>query len=183
MILDRLRCYIFSAGCLEQVLLAVGDLQIAVGAQLPDVSRIEPAVNDRFRRLFLHLVIALHDVRPADQDFPILGNLDLHVLDDLPRGAETDAIPLGAGNDWRGLGQPVGFANRNSDSVEKLRQVLGQRCGAGDEVANPAAEPASQFRKNQPVGESVARPQTDRQRSPLQAVRGRLLAHLQRPVK
>src|SRR5207302_4872637 len=67
-VLDRSGCDIFSSGGLEQVLLAVRDLEIAVRVELTDVARFQPSVGERLPRLLRILVVAGENVVAANQE-------------------------------------------------------------------------------------------------------------------
>ena len=54
-------------------------LQVALVVELADVAGVEPAVGvDRLGGLLGHVPVALHDLRAADQDLAVLGELQLH---------------------------------------------------------------------------------------------------------
>ena len=90
---DRLRRHFLPAGGHDQVLLTIGDLEEAVGVQLPDVTGVEPAVRiDRLAGRLRLVEVPLHDVRAAHQDLPIRGDLDLDPGDGPAHGAEAERV-------------------------------------------------------------------------------------------
>ncbi len=70
-ILDRLWRNELSARGLDQVLLAIGNREVAVFIQMADIARLEPVVFKRGRSLLRHVPIALENRRPADQHLSI----------------------------------------------------------------------------------------------------------------
>ena len=52
----------------DHVLLAVGDVEVAVGVEVADVAGVQPAVDDRLRGLVRRLVVALHHEVAAHAD-------------------------------------------------------------------------------------------------------------------
>ncbi len=84
LVFDGLRSDEFSARGLQQLLLAVGNVEKPIVVEVSDVSGLEPAIilkglgcGDRL------LPIALKDGRPADEQFPIGCNFALQVGQDL----------------------------------------------------------------------------------------------------
>ena len=61
----------------DDVLLAAGDLEVAVLVELAEVAGVQPAVLDRAERRVVVLVVALEDVRAPDQDLAVVGDPDL----------------------------------------------------------------------------------------------------------
>ena len=77
----------------DQILLAVGDGKIAVGVEVTHVARVEPAVLfDRFGRRLGIPPVALHHVRPADQDFAVRGDLDFDAGNRRAHGADAVVV-------------------------------------------------------------------------------------------
>ena len=122
LVLDRLGGDELTARRLEQVLFAVGDLEIAVGVDFADVAGVQPTVDQgRCGRLGV-LIVALHDVGPADQDLTVVGDLDLDVANDLTDGAEAGLSRLVDGDDGRGLGEAVGFVDSEARRRRRTRR-------------------------------------------------------------
>ena len=61
----------------DDVLLAAGDRDEAVGVDRAEVAGVQPAVVDRAERRVVVLVVAAEDVRAADQQLAVVGDLDL----------------------------------------------------------------------------------------------------------
>ncbi len=83
-VLDRRRRHVLAVGVDDQLLLAVGDPQEALGVDLADVAGVEPPLGvDHLRRLLLHVPVALHDVGALGEDLAVLGDPHLHPGDRL----------------------------------------------------------------------------------------------------
>ena len=79
--------------------------------------------------------------RPADQDLAVVGDPHLGAGQRQPDRAELAVVrPVDEAAAPR-LGQPVAFEDQHARRVEELGDVLVERRRAGDEVADPAAEP------------------------------------------
>src|SRR4029450_3403542 len=87
--LNLLGSDVFAARGLDQVLLAVSNAQIALLIQLTDVPCCEPAVLERLRRGLRHVVITAHHSWTLDQNFAVVGDLNLSSWHRRPNGAET----------------------------------------------------------------------------------------------
>src|SRR5436190_23178646 len=77
-------CDVLAARGDDDVLLAAGDLHVALGIDLADVAGVKPPVDQGLRRRLGVLVVALEDVRAADEDFAVVGDLDLAAWEGLP---------------------------------------------------------------------------------------------------
>src|SRR4051812_15336277 len=125
----------------DHVLLAVADVEIAVGVDLADVAGIEPAVAQRLGGLLRPVAIALHDLRPARADFAELDDLDLGL-----RHRDADRARLGnticriEGEHRTGFGLPITLIDRSPHGVapalERLRRQRG-RAGVARMYARP----------------------------------------------
>jgi len=143
-VFDLLGSNVLALGKLEDVLLAVDDLERAVGLDLADIARVEPAVGvNGLARLLRLLVVALADRRAANADLTAgvglvlcsvvhLGHI--HELElDARQGATNVAGRVIAGDsdaDGRtGLGLTVAFvdlaAKGNAKQVEHLGRDRG----------------------------------------------------------
>src|SRR5439155_25995343 len=113
---------VLSARGLDEVLLAIGDLQVAFGIDLPDVPRVQPAVGvDRLARGIGLVVIAPHDVRPPGQDLAVRGDLDLYAGDAFPHRPEHGAVGGVEGQHRGRLGEAVPFDDRQAGAIEDAR--------------------------------------------------------------
>src|SRR5258708_2520518 len=73
----------------DHVLLAVDDIEVAVGVHAADVAGVQPAVANRLGGDVRHPVVALHDIGATNADFAELANRNLTVVlvEDLDREA------------------------------------------------------------------------------------------------
>jgi hypothetical protein len=80
-VLHLVRGHVLALLQLEDVLFAVDDAEGGtLGDELGDVSSAQPTVrSDGFPSQFVHLVIALEDLRPANQDFSSWSRLSVLV--------------------------------------------------------------------------------------------------------
>ena len=150
-IFDGLGRDIFTAGGYDKVLLAIGDFQIPIRIQFPSIARMKPASTKRLCRFTLHLVIARHDVRAANQNFTVIGNLHLHVAHRPPYSADARGAGTVERNDWGGFRQTVSFEDGQAHRVEKLCDFLLQRCAARYEKTKPPAKPLPDLLKNRTI--------------------------------
>jgi hypothetical protein len=128
----------------DQVLLAVHDVEIALGVDPAHVAAVEPAVADRLGGGLGPLPVALHHVRPLDHDLAHIARRDLEIRvvhDAHPHPADRRAdraglaLPVGVveRGDRRGLRQPVPLEHRDAERLLETAQHLdGQGRAAGD---------------------------------------------------
>src|SRR6202158_2888553 len=125
-VFDGLRRDKFSCRRLDQVFLAVGDEEIVVFVHASIIAGAKPAVfAENFAGGFGIFIVALHDARTLDEDFSILGGADLDVGDRVS-GTVRAVFGVVAGNNRRSCRQTVALIDGNSDSPEKLREILGK---------------------------------------------------------
>src|SRR5262249_27294001 len=186
-VLDRLRRDVFAQAGLDQVFLAVGNADVAVGVDRPDVAGVKPdavraPLQDPFG-LLGHLVIALHDVIALNQQLPVFGGADFDPGNRLADRA--DAVRLGAveRDHWRGFGQPVALQDRDAGPGEDVGQIGRQSRAARNEEAQPSADGRAPFREDQPVERLQFEREPDRNSLPLVPDRGHLAPDLQGAVK
>src|SRR5690606_26017926 len=177
------RGHVLAAGGLDQLLLAVGDGEAAFLVQLADVAGVEPAVLQRLRRLLGQVVVAAHDAAPADEDLAVVGDADLRARQRLADRAELHVRRAVEEAARRGLGEAVALQDREPGAVEELGDLAGQRRGAGDEVADPAAEAGAELAEHQLVGDRVLDLGGQRDRGAGLARPGHPDAGLARPVE
>src|SRR3546814_13975058 len=79
--LDALRRDVVAAGIDDDVLLPVGNSDVALRVDLADVAGAQPAVDDRARRRLRIGPVASHDQLAASHDFAILGATHLHACE------------------------------------------------------------------------------------------------------
>src|SRR6195256_4388757 len=110
---------VLPTGGLEQVLLAIGDLQVTAFVQLADVPSFQPAVDKGLRRRLGILEIALEDVVAFDQDLAIRGDLYLDPGQGKRHGSEMRGPWAVERGGRRGLRQAVALKDLDSKSVEE----------------------------------------------------------------
>src|SRR6267154_4387656 len=146
-ILNGLRRDKLSRGCLEQILLAVGHVEIAFSIQAPDVAGGKPAIRRnhgaRVRRL---LVIAFHDAWAMHKNLAVLRNTHAHVLDGLPYGAYSVGARIIRAHDRRSLRQAVSLIDRHAHGPEKFSKFGGKWSAARNECPEAATNPVADFR-------------------------------------
>ena len=128
-------------------------------------------------------MVAVHHARALDQDLVVVAELDLAAGEHRADGAElvlVGVVDEGAG---RGLGEPVALEDQDAGGVEPLGDVLVEGRGAGDEEADPAAEPVADLAEHQPVEQRVLDLQRQRDRLALGLEPVDLEADLERLVE
>ena len=77
--------------------------RIAIVIESAQVAGVQPAVANRRRRVLRPVPIAVHDVRPAGQDFAIVGDANFDAgnrpADRADRGSRRDATMVMTGDD------------------------------------------------------------------------------------
>ena len=79
----------FSAGSFDEIFLAVGDRQVAVGIDVADVPSLEPAVYQSGFRFFRTVPVAFENRGPAHQNFAVFGNADFNVGQSFADGSDA----------------------------------------------------------------------------------------------
>src|SRR5438876_1126271 len=87
--LHRPRRHVLSARGLEQVLLAIGDLQVAVLVELADIAGLEPAIHQVLVSRPGILVVTGKDIAAFHQDLPIVRDPNLDTRKRQPNGSEA----------------------------------------------------------------------------------------------
>ena len=143
-------------GGLDQVLLAVGDPQVAALVDLAHVTRRQPAVGvEDLVGLVGQAVVAAHDAGPAHQDLAVGRDPHLGAGDRRPDPPEDRVLEPHDAGSGAGLGQPVALEDHHPGSVEPVRDVRGQGRAAGDQEPDPSAQPVADLRQDQAVGQDV----------------------------
>ena len=75
---DRLRRDLLPAGGDEQILLSIGNRQVAFRIDVPDVAGVEPSVLQHIGGRLRLVEVAAHDVRAAGQDLAVVRDPQLH---------------------------------------------------------------------------------------------------------
>ena len=125
----------------EDILLAIGDHQMAILVEMADVASVEPAVLQRFVALGVVHPVTVHHQFAAHEDLAIAG--DLH-LDLVERRADRVHLQLGAravaADDRAGFGLAIALQDRDADGGEKDADFRIQRGTAGHHRPQPATE-------------------------------------------
>src|SRR5687767_4426176 len=150
----------------DHVLVAIADLDIAVGVHHSGIARPEPAAAQGFRRGFGIVPVAFHyDVAAGDdlaQRSPIAWYVPIHRVDDpqltgrdqldaLPRLCRRELArgelrilrpPLADGDERRGLGETVNVRDLPAELAVDALYCRGGRRRAGRDHAKPAGQTA-----------------------------------------
>src|SRR5205085_3445667 len=156
--LQDLRGDVLAARSLKQLLLAVGDAQVALRVERAHVAGLEPAVGGEGRgRLLRLVVVAEHDVRAARLYLAVGRCTDFDVAYRPPHGA--DAVVFGAvgRDDGRSLRQPVALHDGQPRAVEDEAEFFGQSRAAGGEDAYATAHALAPLREDEARGEPLLR--------------------------
>src|SRR5581483_6274577 len=137
--LDRLRRDFFPVRQDENVLLAVGDLEVAVRRQFADVARMEPTLGIYSFCGRVRLVpVAFHTTGAAHQDLAVLRELEFDAGQQ--RADRADALLAGpVDGDNAGFGEAVAFQQVYADAEEEGRGHRVEWRAAGDEIAQASA--------------------------------------------
>src|SRR5262249_8831799 len=150
----------------------------------PDVAGVEPAAAlEYFRGGFRLLEVPLGDVRPAEDDLAVGGDLHLDTLERLADRAELEAVrPVERAHGAR-LGEPVALEDHDARGMEELRDVARERCAAGDGPLQTSAEPGMELREDERVGDLALELEERRHRLAALLVAAHLAPDAQRPVE
>src|SRR5271170_4726408 len=183
-IFDRRRRDEFPSGGLQQFLLAVGDDQITVCVELPDVAGAKPTVvRQYFARLGGLAVVPLHYVRAFHQNLAIFRDAHLHVRDRTPHRADLVRGGQVRSNYRRGFRQAVALKHAHIQRPEEFREFRREGRTSGTEGANSSAQARANFRKDQPVRDSPPQLQAAGRFLPVSAPGHRFLRHAQGPIE
>ncbi len=142
----------------QQLLAAVRHAQEAVVVDLADVARVEPALG--VQGLLARgrvAVVALEDVRAADQDLAVVRDPQLRSRDRIPGPAEAVALGEGQRRGPRALAHAEELHDRQAQALEEVERLLGDRGRGDDEHAGLVeAEPRADLREDELVGDPVA---------------------------
>ncbi len=128
----------------EHVLLAVGDVEVAVGLAVSDVPGEQPAIADRLGGLLRFVPVTEHDITAADANFTdfaigedgagIVLDADLDVGDCDADGASLPGTADGVkGDDGTGFAEAVTFDERDFEGFSELaKDLTGQGGGTTD---------------------------------------------------
>src|SRR5262249_7905730 len=119
-VFDVLRGDILTAGGDDEVLLTVGDDQTAGVVESAEVGRMVPAVGQRLAGGDRVFEIAFKYVAAPDENFPVVGQPDLHTGNRNAHGAKAETLQPIDGRGRGGFGRPVAFQYHQAHVVEKL---------------------------------------------------------------
>ncbi|MNX71346.1 hypothetical protein D3C86_1026580 [compost metagenome] len=152
--LDGLRRDVLAVRHHQDLLLAIGDGQVAVVAQGAHVAGAQPAVGgDGLAGGLFVVEVAEHDVGAAGQDLAVLGDLDLDVGEGLAHRADPGAAGPVHGDDRRGLGEAIALEHRDAEDLEEHAHLARQSGAARDAAAQAAAGALAHLREDELVGE------------------------------
>jgi hypothetical protein len=156
LVLEVLGRDVLAAGGDDDVLLAVGDHEVAVLVDVADVAGVDEAllVERRPRRLFVVVVAGEDGVRP-DEDLAVLGEPQLHAGERPPDRSELERARPVDRCGRRHLREPVALEHEDVDRVEELGDLAGERRAARVRDPEPAAEPLLHLRVDEAVGEAM----------------------------
>ena len=123
-----------------------------------DVAGVQPAVAQRLGAQFRLLPVAVHQQRPAHQNFAVVGDPDLDVLQRRADRAELDAAAAIAADDRRGLGLAVALQQPEAEGGEEDADFVVERRAARDQRLQPAAEAGADLVAHQPIDDPVDEP-------------------------
>src|SRR5512133_2663909 len=153
-IFDRLWRDEFSAGGLDQILLAIGDDKESVRIDGSHIASLEPITLESILRLLRHIPVAGEDRRSLHEYFSVLGDLEVHVRKDSSYRTEFVCRRIIQGDYRRCLSQAVAFVNSDSYHCIPLAELSAQGRAAGDEGLYASTHASRYLREHQLVGES-----------------------------
>ncbi len=156
--LDPLRRNVVAAGIDDDVFLPVGDHQIAVFVEMPDIASMQPAILDGFRGPLRLVPVSLHHEFTADQDFAVPGDPD---LDPLQRRTDRGDLVLRIRvtvRYRRAFGLTEALQDGQAKRLEKHPDIIVQRRATGHERFQPTAEPVLDLAADQLVEQQIGQP-------------------------
>ncbi len=128
MAFDGLRRDVLSSGTHKQVLLPVGNHQVAFRIEPSDVTCMQPAILiDHFPGSLGILVVAKHNVRTLCENFAIGRDFEFNARNWFPHRSEPVVIKAVCGKNRRSFRQSVSFDNRDADRLKEFPEVLRKR--------------------------------------------------------
>src|SRR5712672_4520306 len=152
-IFDGLRRYEFASRGLNEIFLAVGDEEIVVGVQVPDVAGVEPAFGvNRFAGCVLIFVVALHHAGALGENFAVVGDANQNVGNGAA-GAAAAILRIVGSENGRSFGEAIALVNGHSYGPEEFGEVFGKRSAAGEHHAQFSARSGADFSVDEFAGE------------------------------
>ena len=147
---------VLASGGDDELLLATGDRQVAIGIELADVAGVqETVVVDGLLGRGLVAPVAAQDVRTADQHLAVLGDPDRRPRDRPPDRSDPDRMRQVDARAPGGLGEAVALADGDADTAEEVAEPRAERSAAADRVRDVAAEQGRDLGVDQPVEKRV----------------------------
>src|SRR5690606_13254455 len=135
----------------DDLLLTTGDLQVAVGVEGADVTGLEPAIHQRFRRGFVVVPVALEHADALCLDLAIVSDANRVTGDCRSNGADLELRGPVHRYRCRGLGEAVPFEDREPKAAVEVTEPKSEGCGPGDRVFHPATHGRTNLGQNQLV--------------------------------
>ncbi len=145
----------------DDVLLAAGERQIALGVEPAEVAGGEPALLEHLLGAGLVVDVPLEQGRAADQDLAVLGDVDVDAGQRSAHRAELLPAQRLHGDPAAGLGQPVAVVHEDADAGEEEGEFTVERGAAGDGAAQPTAERLTEFAVDALLVQGVLEPQIE----------------------
>src|SRR5699024_5898888 len=139
----------------DDLLLAPGDVQVAVLVEPAQIPGVEPAVADRIGGGRWVVPVCGENHRACEEYLRVFGDPDGGTVHGLAHRA--DALRAGpVGRHRRGrLGQAVPLVDGHADAAEEVPQPFAQRASPGDRRIAPATEGRLEFAVDQLVEQRV----------------------------
>src|SRR5262249_21009554 len=138
--LDSRRGDVIAAGEYDNVLLAIGDDDVAIFVEDSDVAGVEPAIPDRLRRCLRIAPVAFHHAFAPDQDLAILSDIHLDPVERWTHRLQLDARGRVGADDRRGFGLAIALEQTDAQGQEEHANLVVERGAAGDHGLEPSAK-------------------------------------------
>ena len=142
----------------NDVFFAVGDADIAVFVDVPNIAGMKPTVPYYLRGRLRVVPVALHDEFAAHEDFTVARDTDFDVFHGRADGAHLVRVGRVAADDRRGFGHPVSLQDRQAEAGEEYADIVIERRAARDEGLQSAAEPLLHLAADKLIQEPVEHP-------------------------
>src|SRR5581483_2371302 len=151
----------------EKVLFTVGDRYISFPVDLADVSGMQPSfLIDHLAGRIGMLIIPLHDVRPARENFAIRGDPDLDVHERKANASPSQFFIRIGTEDRRGFGETVALDDRKPERGKRAADLGRKRRRPGNKKPDASARPRSNVPEYQKVRNGPEQPRKDRNSFP-----------------
>ena len=164
--LDPCRRDVVAARVDDQILLAIGDVQLPVGVDAADIAGVEPAVAQHRGGGLRIAPVAQHQERATHHDLAVAGDLEFDLGQRLAHGVHLGAAGAVDADQRCGFGLAVALIDRKAQSGEEQADLGIERCAARDQRLHAAAEALAQTAADQRVAHPIDEPLPWRQRRP-----------------